>query len=172
MARGELWVVLSPSVFDDGLKALMFNSPETLISLAEVAIAIAGFASIVLVVKSTSSQKWLKQDTDFFTGMAFHTMFAVFFCFLSALVNIFIQDPVSTLRITCAISGTQLVLHGGLVIFLPSTKGLLKIFRSWAACSGRYNFSASQIGARSEKLNSISRESFSMSYKPAPYSYY
>ena len=75
MARGELWVVLSPSVFDDGLKALMFNSPETLISLAEVAIAIAGFASIVLVVKSTSSQKWLKQDTDFFTGMALHAMF-------------------------------------------------------------------------------------------------
>ena len=24
MARGELWVVLSPSVFDDGLKDLMF----------------------------------------------------------------------------------------------------------------------------------------------------
>ena len=129
----------------------MFNSPETLISLAEVAIAIAGFASIVLVVKSTSSQKWSKQDTDFFTGMALHAMFAVFFCFLPALVNIFIQDPVSTLRITCAILGTQLVLHGGLVIFLPSTKRLLKIFPFVGCLFGALQFfSFTDWGAQRE----------------------
>ena len=59
-------------------------------------------------------------------GLARHVR--IFFCFLPALVNIFVQDPVSTLRITCAILGTQLVLHGGLLLFLPSTKRLLKIF--------------------------------------------
>lgn len=106
----------------------MFNSPETLISLAEVAIAIAGFSSIVLVVKSTSSQTWSQRKTDFFTGMAVHTMFAVFFCFLPSIVNIFIQDLETTLRITCTILGTQLLFHGAIVICLPTTKNLFYIF--------------------------------------------
>ena len=106
----------------------MFNSPETLISLAEVAIAIAGFSSIVLVVKSTSSQTWSQQNTDFFTGMALHTMLAVFFCFLPSIVNIFVQEPETTLRITCAILGTQLLLHSAVVICLPTTRNLFYIF--------------------------------------------
>ena len=106
----------------------MFNSPETLISLAEVAIAIAGFSSIVLVVKSTSSQLWSQQNTDFFTGMALHTMLAVFFCFLPSIVNIFVQDLETTLRITCAILGTQLLLHSAVVICLPTTRNLFYIF--------------------------------------------
>ena len=129
----------------------MFNSPEMLISLAEVAISIAGFASIVLAVKTTSSQTWHQQDTDFFTGMAFHTMFSIFFCFLPAIVNIFVQDPVGTLRITCAILGTQLVLHGGFVICLPTTKGLLKILPFVGCLFGALQFfSFTDWGAQRE----------------------
>ncbi len=106
----------------------MFNSPETLISLAEVAIAIAGFSSIVLVVKSSTSKTWSQKNTDFFSGMALHTMFAVFFCFLPSIVNVFIQDLETTLRITCTILGTQLLLHGAIVISLPTTKNWFYIF--------------------------------------------
>jgi hypothetical protein len=106
----------------------MFNSPEALISLAEVAIAIAGFSSIVLVVKSTSSQTWAQQNTDFFTGMAVHTMFAVFFCFLPSIVNVFVLDLETTLRITCTILGAQLLLHSAVVIYLPTTQNLFYIF--------------------------------------------
>jgi predicted membrane protein len=60
--------------------------------------------------------------------MDLHTIFAVFFCFLPALVNVFVQDPVSTLRIAGVILGIQLVLHGALVTFLPTTKGLFTVF--------------------------------------------
>ena len=55
-------------------------------------------------------------------------MLAVFFCFLPSIVNIFIQDLETTLRITCTILGTQLLLHGAIVICLPTTKNLFYIF--------------------------------------------
>ncbi|NKC00700.1 MAG: hypothetical protein GKR90_19705 [Pseudomonadales bacterium] len=124
----------------------MFNTPETLLSLAEVAIALAGFSAVVVVMKRTTSGKWTRGDADRFHGMAIHAVFAVLFCFLPTLINVLVQDPVGTMHVACAVLGVQIVGHcigamrlgsSGLVakisLFVGVLFGLLQftVFTDW-----------------------------------------
>ena len=62
-------------------------------TLAEVAIAMAGFSSIVVMFKRRDADTWLKPDADRFHGMILHSMLAVLFAFLPfALMNFAIES--------------------------------------------------------------------------------
>lgn len=89
----------------------MFNSPDTLLSLAEVAIAMAGFSAIVVVLKRGGSGNWTELDADRFLGMVVHAVFAVVFCFLPSVINIIVQDIVTTVHIACGLLGIQIIGH-------------------------------------------------------------
>lgn len=94
----------------------MFSEPETLLNLAEVAIALAGFSAIVVVLKRTTSGMWSRVDSDQFMGMVAHAVFAVVFCFLPAFIDVFVQDPVTTYRLSGVFLGVQIIAHCGFVL--------------------------------------------------------
>lgn len=93
----------------------MFSDPDTLLSLAEVAIALAGFSAIVVVLKRSSGGTWSRRDADLFMGMVAHSVFAVMFCFLPAFVDVFVQDPATTYRVSGVILGIQIAGQCGFV---------------------------------------------------------
>ena len=89
----------------------MFNSPETLLALAEVAISLAGFSAIVVVLKRGVTGTWSAYDAGRFHGMLVHSAFAILFCFLPSVTNIVVQDPVTSLHISSGILGVQIIVH-------------------------------------------------------------
>ena len=99
----------------------MGDAQNTLLSLAEVAIALAGFSAIVVVLKRSVEGKWSAAHADQFNGMVIHAVFAVVFCLLPMLFNIVVQDISTTLHILCAVMGVQVVLHSVAVMFFSTT---------------------------------------------------
>ena len=55
---------------------------DTLLSLAQLAVAITGFASIVLVFQRRESGRWARSGANSFNGMLFHSMAALVSCLL------------------------------------------------------------------------------------------
>lgn len=99
----------------------MLEIQDTLLSYAEVAIALAGFSAIVVVLKRGVSGRWLPSDADRFHGMVIHSVFAVVFCLLPTMINVIVQDPVTAIHIAAAILGVQMIGHAGAVIFFATT---------------------------------------------------
>ncbi len=102
----------------------MTDQTDTLLALAEVAVALAGFSAIVVVLKRGVTGQWTLYDADRFHGMIIHAIAAVIFCLLPMLVDVVVQDAVTTLHICCAIIGVQMIAHAVGVMFF-STSGLL-----------------------------------------------
>ena len=102
----------------------MTEQTDTLLSLAEVAVALAGFSAIVVVLKRGVSGQWTNFDADRFHGMIIHAIAAVIFCLLPLIIDVIIQDVVTTLHICCAVLGVQMIAHAVGVMFF-STSGLL-----------------------------------------------
>lgn len=101
----------------------MFNSPETLLALAEVAISLAGFSAIVVVLKRSVTGAWSAYAAARFHGMVVHSIFAVLFCFLPSVVNIVVQDPVTSLHISSGVLGVQIIVHC-IAVMQMSTSGV------------------------------------------------
>jgi hypothetical protein len=120
----------------------MFNTPEILISLAEVAIALAGFSAIVVVMKRTTSGNWARIDADRFHGMVIHSVFAASFCFLPSIINVLIQDPVTAMHIACGVLGLQIIGHCLVVMFYASAGSWAKAFLFLGVLFGLLQFSA------------------------------
>lgn len=80
-------------------------------TLAEVAIALAGFSAIVVVIRRGNDGKWSGQDADQFHGMVIHAICAVVFCLLPLVINLIVQDAVTTMHICCALLGAQIIAH-------------------------------------------------------------
>ena len=99
----------------------MGNALDTLLSLAEVAIALAGFSAIVVVLKRGVEGKWSALHADQFNGMVIHAICAVVFCLLPMLLNIVIQDVSTTFHILCAVLGAQVIGHSLGVMFFSTT---------------------------------------------------
>ncbi len=97
------------------------ESPDNLLALAELAIALAGFSAIIVVLRNNDSEKWAARDVDYFHGMITHSAFATLFCLLPALVNLVAQDTVLTLRVCCALIGLQIISQAVVVLRLPSS---------------------------------------------------
>ena len=120
----------------------MFGSTDVLLDFAEVAIALAGFSAIVVVLKRGAEGKWDAVDADRFHGMVIHSTCAVLFCFLPSIVNVLVQDVVTTLHICCAILGVQIVLHCIGVMFSLTTNLAGKISLAFGFLFAAVQFAA------------------------------
>ena len=68
------------------------------------------------------------RDADQFHGMVIHSVCAVLFCLLPTLVNLLVQDVVTTLHICCALLGVQIVAHCLAVMgFRTTSRGALAL---------------------------------------------
>ena len=79
----------------------MTEQTDTLLALAEVAVALAGFSAIVVVLKRGVTGQWTSHDADRFHGMIIHAIAAVVFCLLPMIVDVVVQDVVTTMHICC-----------------------------------------------------------------------
>ena len=93
---------------------------ETLPSLAEIAITIAGFSAIVVVFKQRDSGEWLPDDAHRFHGMLSHAMFAAFFCLFPSLISVFTADQSLIWSIASSALGVQLFANCIIIFRLPS----------------------------------------------------
>ncbi len=92
---------------------------DTLLNYAEVAVALAGFSAIVVVLRG-NAKRWRTDDANMFHGMIVHAGMAVVFCLLPIMLNVVVQDVVTTLRLACTILGVQILAHSGYVMFFLS----------------------------------------------------
>ena len=89
----------------------MGDAQQTLFALAEVAIALAGFSAIVVVLKRSDQGTWTLAAADRFHGMIIHAICAVVFSLLPVVVNVMVQDVATTLHVVCALLGAQMIAH-------------------------------------------------------------
>lgn len=101
---------------------------DTLYTLAEIAVALAGFAAIVVLFKRDDSGRWELADADRFNGMLLHAMAAGFFCILPPLVSVFTSDASLVWTIGSIAIGTQIVAHSWKIFWLPSSTFLVQAF--------------------------------------------
>ena len=79
--------------------------------LAEVAIALAGFAAIVVVLKGRGEGKWALTDADQFHGMIVHAVVAVLFCLLPRWIYTVISDQTLATVVACVLLGCWTIVH-------------------------------------------------------------
>ena len=120
----------------------MTEQIDTLLSLAEVAVALAGFSAIVVVLKRGASGQWSASDADQFHGMIIHAIAAVVFCLLPMIVDVIVQDPAATLRLCCAVLGVQVILHAVGVMSFSTTGPWARLSLSVGLVIGFAQFAA------------------------------
>jgi hypothetical protein len=101
----------------------LLGGVESLLPLAEIAIAIAGFSAIVVLFKQRGSDEWLPDDADKFRGMLGHAMFAAFFCLFPSFISIFTADQSLIWSIASSVLGVQLFSNCIIIFRLPSSFG-------------------------------------------------
>lgn len=120
----------------------MGQAQDTLFALAEVAIALAGFSAIVVVLKRGTAGRWRAADADRFHGMVVHAIFAVVFCLLPSLLNSVVQDVVTTLHVSVALLAVQILLHSVAVMFFATTSSVSKLALSVGVFVGLFLWTA------------------------------
>jgi hypothetical protein len=100
---------------------------EDLYQIAQIAVTVAGFASVVAVFKQRSDGSWSHADADRFNGMLIHSITALFFCFLPSLISAFIDDPHRVWSICSLLLAVQLLLHSLVIGLLPTSKWQTRI---------------------------------------------
>jgi hypothetical protein len=118
----------------------MGEAQGTLLSLAEIAIVLAGFSAIVVVLKRGVEGKWSALHADQFNGMVVHAIFAVTFCLLPMLLNIFVQDSSTTLHILCGMLGAQILGHSLGVMFFQTTSKSARFSLAFGVVVGATQF--------------------------------
>ncbi len=91
---------------------------DTLLSLAELAVAITGFAAIVTVFRRRESGRWERLGANSFNGMLFHSMTALVFCLLAVVLEALRLAPAVSLRVASGGLGLVLLLHAPIVAFV------------------------------------------------------
>ncbi|MEE3329799.1 MAG: hypothetical protein VX246_02925 [Myxococcota bacterium] len=86
-----------------------------LYAIAQIAIAIAGFAAL----KQRRDGLWATADADRFHGMLLHALSAAFFCILSPVIAAFTDHPERVWSICSALLGIQLLSHVTSITLLP-----------------------------------------------------
>ena len=120
----------------------MEQAQDTLFALAEVAVALAGFSAIVVVLKRGAEGRWSAADADRFHGMVVHAIFAVVFCLLPSLLNTVVQDVVTTFHIAVALLAVQILLHSVAVMFFAATSTVSKLALSLGVLIGLFLWTA------------------------------
>jgi hypothetical protein len=88
---------------------------DLLLSLAELAVAITGFAAIVIVFRRRESGRWERHGANSFNGMLFHSAAGLFFCLLPATLEAFALEPAAIWRTSSGLLGAVLLLHAPVV---------------------------------------------------------
>jgi hypothetical protein len=96
---------------------------DTLLTLAEIAVGLAGFSAIVVIFKRRDAGTWLATDADRFHGMIVHSMVAALLCFVPAAVAVFSDAPRTIWALSSGLLGVQVLAHTLLVLRLASTSG-------------------------------------------------
>lgn len=96
---------------------------DLLFTLAEIAVAMAGFSAVVVVFRRRDQVGWAPADADRFNGMVLHSMASAFFCVLPSLLRVFTEDPALVWSFGSAAIGVQILAHCIVVYRLPSTGG-------------------------------------------------
>jgi hypothetical protein len=109
------------------------DGADTLHSLAEIAIGLAGFSAIVVIFKRRDRGTWLPEHADRFHGMVVHSMVAALFAFLPEGVAAFTDDPAAIWGLSSALLGAQALAHTALVLGLATTQPLQKV---WVGAAG------------------------------------
>ena len=94
---------------------------DTLYTLAEISIGLAGFAAIVVLFKRQDSGHWKASHADYFGGMILHAMTAAFFCLLPTVVAVFTSAESVVWSVSSALSGIQILVQTIIVVRLPTT---------------------------------------------------
>ena len=97
---------------------------DRLLTLAEIAVAMAGFSAIVVLFRRRTSGTWLAADADRFNGMIVHSVSATALCLVPAIIGVFTTDPAQVWRIASSVLGLQVLLHAGIVVFYLASTGL------------------------------------------------
>ena len=97
------------------------NETSLLLSLAQVAVTLAGFSAIVVLFGRGDSGRWRRAQADRFHGMVVHAMVAVLFCLLPLLAGVFSTDRALIWNVVSAVLGIEIVLHVTAVLFLASS---------------------------------------------------
>jgi hypothetical protein len=105
---------------------------ETLYTLVEISVALAGFSAIVVLFKRSDSGKWNATDADRFNGMLIHAMSAAFFCVLPPLISVFSTDEKIVWAVASGILGIQIVGHSLVIWRLPSADFLIRSYLLFA----------------------------------------
>jgi hypothetical protein len=100
---------------------------ETLLSLAQLAVAITGFAAIVVVFSRRESGHWRRRGANSFNGMLFHSAAALVFCLLPVALGALDLPALTVWRVASGLLGALLALHAAIVAIR------LAAGRSWAA---------------------------------------
>lgn len=118
----------------------MSEAQDTLLSLAEVSVALAGFAAIIVVLRRGNEGKWTEASADQFHGMVMHALCAFVFCLVPMLVDLVVQDVVTTFHICAALLGTQIILHSIGVMFMSTTELVGRLLLSLGLVIGALQF--------------------------------
>lgn len=94
---------------------------DELYSVAEIAIAIAGFAAIVASFKRRADGSWDGVAGNYFNGMLIHSTTAVLFCVLPALLGAFLSSPQTVWAIASSMLGIQILVHATIIVRLPAS---------------------------------------------------
>ena len=133
VSTGKFGADMQVQLINDGpvtfVPGALMAASDSLFALAEIAILIAGFAAIVVVLRRDKDGGWDVEDAQRFQGMLAHAAFAVTFCFVPTLVNVVVQDPVTSLHIACALLGVQILGHsvGAMLLSSPRASGYLAL---------------------------------------------
>ena len=92
-----------------------------LYAIAQIAIAISGFAALVVAFKQRRDGMWCTEDADRFHGMLLHGMSAAFFCILPPVIAVFIHDTERLWSICSGLLGIQILVHITVIALLPSS---------------------------------------------------
>jgi hypothetical protein len=98
---------------------------SVLLSLAQLGVAFAGFAAIVVLFGRGEGGRWKgRHHVDRFHGMIVHALVAVFFCMLPLVIDAFTTRADAIWRIASALLGVEILVHSTGVMLMPSTIGL------------------------------------------------
>ena len=100
------------------------DQTSVLLSLAQLGVAFAGFAAIVVLFGRSDGGRWKDSHrVDRFHGMIVHALVAVLFCVLPLVIDAFTTDADTIWRVGSALLGVEIVAHSTGVLLMPSTIG-------------------------------------------------
>jgi len=84
---------------------------EVLNTLAEVAVAFAGFSSVVIIFRRRSDGAWNDTDANRFMGMIVHALHAAGFAFVPQILQYFLPGEAMVWAVSSLLLGITTLLH-------------------------------------------------------------